>query len=233
MLVKVFIDAIRVLFRERLPKFAFVVAVMSAAFFLFEMFMPPIQGSTLLVLVYALIQVMLTTVLAVTVHRIVLLDEGLSLRWGWRETRFAVRFVGLGVVTSALVALLVLSATSMGFPSSGYVFGTFAFVVVLIVTWWMSQFFLILPAVAVDHSYKLKKSSVYTEENRVTTFFVVILFPIIFSLLTLPAAAFENTVAATLASNILSVLSVSLGIAALSRLYRELVPKSAWGRSGF
>ena len=233
MLVRVFVDALSLLFRQRRSGFFIIAAAMTAAFVVFD-FVAPMLGTGLFpAILKSLINLALVTVLAVAVHRLVLLDEGPGVRWGWRETGFAVRILGLAVAMVVLPMLGIAAATSLGFPNSGTPYEALRLLAVAGATYWLSQYFLILPAIAVDHSHTLKKSSVYTEENRVTTFIVVMIFPLIFSLIILPSLLFVAFDAFLVVLDFLSVIAMSMGVATLSCLYRELVPRSAWGRKGF
>ena len=107
-------------------------------------------------------------------------------------------------------------------PSSGIIATAFQLLVIVAVFYFASQYFLIFPAVAVDRKYTLAHSSVATEENRMTAFVVVAVFPVLLSLIELPASLISNVMLYALVRSLLSIISITIGVAMLSVLYREL-----------
>lgn len=161
---------------------------------------------------------------AISIHRIVLLDEGFVLRWGWRETRFA-RFLilfsfGMYILTWFVIA----GFESIGVPSIGIVAGIFQFGVYLGATYWVSQYFLIFPAIAVDHKFSNFHSAVASEDNRLTVFAVIAVFPVLLSIVEFSAALIASPMLSSFVGSLLSLVSITIGVAMLSILYRELVP---------
>lgn len=173
-------------------------------------------------LIYSIMALAVYSWLAIAIHRVVLLNDTFRIRWGWRETRFAgwlmVMGFGVGLAHWAFVA----SFESIGMPSNGFVGTTFELLVALVILYWASQYFLIFPAIAVDRRYSASHSSVDTEDYRFTTFMVVAVFPVLLSLVELPASLISNVMLYSLVRSLLSIISVTIGVAMLSVLYREL-----------
>jgi len=173
-------------------------------------------------LFYVVLSVVAYVWLAIAIHRIVLLEETFKLRWGWRETRFAGWLWLFGVVIGLVIWFVIAAFESIGMPSSGIIATAFQFVVVVGVLYFASQYFLIFPAVAVDRKYTLAHSSVATEEYRLTAFAVVAVFPVLLSLIELPAVLIPDPILSALVRSLLSIISITIGVAMLSVLYREL-----------
>ena len=119
---------------------------------------------------------------------------------------------------------------SIGMPEGSVIGTAFQIVVAIGVLYFASQYFLIFPAVAVDRKYKLAHSSVDTEEYRLTTFAVVAIFPALLSLIELPASLISNLMLYSLVRSLLSIISITIGVAMLSVLFRELSPGTGSSR---
>jgi len=181
-------------------------------------------------LLYAVVSLAAYVWLAIAIHRIVLLEDTFKLRWGWRETRFT-GWLFLFSFAIGLVAWFVIAAfESIGMPAGGIIGTAFQIVVAIGVVYFASQYFLIFPAVAVDRKYKLAHSSVDTEDYRMTTFAVVAIFPVMLSLIELPASLIPNVVLYSLVRSLLSIISITIGVAMLSVLFRELSPRTGPSR---
>ena len=181
-------------------------------------------------LLFAVLLLMANSWLAISIHRIVILEETFKLAWGWRETRFTgwllLFGIGIGLVTWFIIAAF----ESIGMPEGGIIGTGFQIVVAIGVLYFASQYFLIFPAVAVDRKYKLAHSSVDTEEYRLTTFAVVAVFPVLLSLIDLPASLISNLMLYSLVRSLLSIISITIGVAMLSVLFRELSPGAGASR---
>ena len=188
------------------------------------------SGSAFGKLVYVVLSLVAYVWLAIAIHRIVLLDETFRIRWGWRETRFAGWLWLFGFAIGLVIWFVIAAFESIGMPSSGIIATAFQFLVAVAVVYFASQYFLIFPAVAVDRKFTLAHSSVATEENRVTAFAVVAVFPVLLSLIELPAGLIANVMVSALVQSLLSIISITIGVAMLSVLYRELT--SGIGSSG-
>lgn len=183
-------------------------------------------SSTFGKLLYVLLSVVAYVWLAIAIHRIVLLEDTFKLRWGWRETRFTGWLWLFSIVIGLVIWFVIEAFESIGMPSEGIIAIAFRFVVVVGVLYFASQYFLIFPAVAVDRKYKLAHSSVDTEEYRLTTFAVVAVFPVLLSVVELPASLISNPMLYSLARSLLSIISITIGVAMLSVLFRELSAQS-------
>ena len=183
---------------------------------------PWATSSTFGRLLYAILSLAAYVWLAIAIHRIVLLEDTFKLRWGWRETRFTGWLFLFSIVIGLVTWFLIAAFESIGMPDGGIIGRAFQLVVAVGVVYFASQYFLIFPAVAVDRKYKLAHSSVDTEEYRLTTFAVVAVFPVLLSLIELPAALISNVMLYSLVRSLLSIISITIGVAMLSVLYREL-----------
>jgi len=173
-------------------------------------------------LFYVLLSVVAYVWLAIAIHRIVLLGDTFKLRWGWRETRFTGWLWLFSLLIGLVIWFVIAAFESIGMPSEGIIATAFQLVVAVIVLYFASQYFLIFPAVAVDRKYKLAHSSVDTEDYRLTTFAVVAVFPALLSLIELPASLIPDVMLYSLVRSLLSIISITIGIAMLSVLFREL-----------
>jgi len=160
--------------------------------------------------------------LAISIHRIVLLEETFKIRWGWRESRFLGWMIVFSLIIGVGTWFVIAAFESIGMPSGGVIGTAFQVLVAIAVFYFTSQYFLIFPAVAVDRKYTLKHSSVDTEDYRLTTFAVVAVFPVLLSLIYLPAALISNLMLYSLVRSLLSIISITIGVAMLSVLFREL-----------
>lgn len=162
------------------------------------------------------------TWLAVSIHRIVILEESFKLRWGWREMRFT-GWVILFLAGIAVAIWFIIEAfASIGMPTSGIIGTAFQLLVVVGVLFFTSQYFLIFPAIAVDRKYKLAHSSVDTEENRLATFAVVAVIPVLLWLVNILAAMISAELLQAVVRSLLTVVSITIGVAMLAKLYKEL-----------
>ena len=171
---------------------------------------------------YVLLSVVAYVWLAIAIHRIVLLGDTFKLRWGWRETRFTGWLWLFSLLIGLVIWFVIAAFESIGMPSEGIIATAFQLVVAVIVLYFASQYFLIFPAIAVDRKYKLAHSSVDTEDYRLTTFAVVAVFPVLLSLIELPASLIPDVMLSSLVRSLLSIISITIGIAMLSVLFREL-----------
>lgn len=130
-------------------------------------------------------------------------------------------FIGLAIW------FIVAAFQSIGMPDTGAVATTFELFITVSVLYWVSQYFLIFPAMAVDHKYSTKHSSVDVEESRIPAFMVVAVFPVLLSLVQLPAQLITNPMVSSMVGSVLSIVSIAIGVAMLSILYRELSRKGA------
>ena len=174
------------------------------------------------VLLFIVLLLMANTWLAISIHRIVILEETFKLQWGWRETRFTGWLLLFGIGIGLVTWLIIAAFESIGMPEGGVIGIGFQLVVSIGVLYFASQYFLIFPAVAVDRKYTLAHSSVDTEEYRLTAFAVVAVFPVLLSLVQLPASLISNLMLHSLVRSLLSIISITIGVAMLSILYREL-----------
>lgn len=171
---------------------------------------------------YVLLSVVAYVWLAIAIHRIVLLGDTFKLRWGWRETRFTGWLWLFSLLIGLVIWFVIAAFESIGMPSEGIIATAFQLVVAVIVLYFASQYFLIFPAIALDRKYKLAHSSVDTEDYRGTTFAVVAVFPVLLSLIELPSALIPDAMLYSLVRSLLSIISITIGIAMLSVLFREL-----------
>lgn len=178
-------------------------------------------------LFYVVLSVVAYVWLAIAIHRIVLLGDTFRLRWGWRETRFTGWLWLFSLLIGLVIWFVIAAFESIGMPSSGLIATAFQIAVAVAVLYFASQYFLIFPAVAVDRKYKLAHSSVDTEDYRLTTFAVVAVFPVLLSLIELPASMISNVMLYSLVRSVLSVISITIGIAMLSVLFRELSSRTS------
>lgn len=171
---------------------------------------------------YLIVQLAAYSWLAISIHRIVLLNDTFRLRWGWRETRFAgwLIMVSLGIGLS--IGLVIFALESIGVPSRGFFAVVFQWLVTIVALYWAAQYFLIFPAIAIDRKYTVTHSSVDTEDYRFTAFMVVAVFPVLLSLVELPASLISNLMLFSLVRSLLSIISITIGVAMLSVLYKEL-----------
>ncbi len=181
-------------------------------------------------LVFVVLMLMANSWLAISIHRIVILEETFKLQWGWRETRFTGWLLLFGIGIGLTSWFIIAAFESIGMPSGGVIGTGFQLVVAIGVLYFASQYFLIFPAIAVDRKYKLAHSSVDTEDNRVTTFAIVAVFPALLSLVELPASLISNVMLYSLVRSLLSIISITICVAMLSVLFRELSPGTGSSR---
>ena len=168
--------------------------------------------------------------LAVSVHRAVLLEEHSGTAWGWRVGRFTVYLLFVSISIGLAIWVITGGLESIGFSSSGIVAVAFEILLWATILYWSSQYFLIFPAIAVDHKYSFTHSSVDAEDYRIAVFVVIAIFPILLSLIELPAKFISAPIPFLLVSSMLWIISITFGVAMVSMLYKNLVANGTYSR---
>lgn len=166
----------------------------------------PLWGG--LLLVTFIIQVLV----AITVHRIVLLGPGSVPRWGtagWgrRELRYALHAIGLLLIIIPVAALAVI-------PVIG------GLLAIAAVTWVVARLGLVFPAIATDQEFSYKDSWQLTANHQPLVLLVMVVNTVVLALLpALLPRIFPI-------SSLLSLVMVVLQIGLLSMVYQFIVNES-------
>lgn len=159
-----------------------------------------------------LITFIIQVLVAITVHRIVLLGPGSVLRWGtlgWgrRELRYALHAVGLLLIIIPVAALAVI-------PVIG------GLLAVAVVTWVVARLGLVFPAIAIDQEFSFKDSWRITANHQLLVLLVMFVNTVVLALL--PALLPR----VFLVSSVISLTMVVLQIGLLSMVYQLIVNES-------
>ncbi|MCC5888900.1 MAG: hypothetical protein JJT88_20875 [Gammaproteobacteria bacterium] len=166
--------------------------------------------------------------LAVATHRVALLGDTESFRWGRREWRFV--GVSLLLVAGWIGVTLVLSLPILGLamllPSSLAGFFNLVLVGVFVFSaYQLAQVSIILPATAVEQSLGIRQAHALTAGRRGTAFATIVLIPVFIAL---PVIAMTATQLPVLPA-VLELLGIIFWILSLSFLYRFVVEEVARG----
>lgn len=171
-----------------------------------------LMGSHLfIVIALNLLNLIVYAMLAITVHRIVLLGPESVSRWGpdrlsYREARFALQLLILGLIY---------------FPAAYFwfvhiVLGIGFLIIAIMIT---SRLSLMLPAIAVEEPMTFKMAWLMTERHQWLMLLVVILFPVF---LLLPILALDNVPYSYVVTNLISIIWIVFEIAVLSIAYKKV-----------
>jgi hypothetical protein len=155
------------------------------------------------------------TVIAITIHRVILLgseqvtSENIY-QWSKRETRFALHLVALILFMGSI------GIVALVFNIFGLIIGPF------LSLWVFSRCSLVFPAIALNKEFSFEHSWKLTSEHQLQMFLVVLAFPF---LLNMPLFFLKQINGLWMIASILSTLSVVFTIAALSVSYECIVEK--------
>jgi hypothetical protein len=180
----------------------------------------------------------LVVMLAVTCHRLVLLDPfsiaaRVGPRWSWRETRFlawiivvGLAFVGATVVLSTPIVNVLLWS---GLQPADTRFGWSVYVGQVLALCIVSRLFLVFPATAVDRQVNLKWAWRLSKNNGWRLAIIVAVLPWVLSNLVWLLYRENETVFEDVLITFLGSAIVVFEVAALSLSYRELTKEEAAG----
>jgi hypothetical protein len=164
---------------------------------------------------FGLLDILLYTMLAVTCHRLVILNlknvtSFAALRWSSRETRFFFRIIFIGLIVNVLSAI------------GGFFLSIYYIAMMILPLYLFARICPIFPAIAVDKKASLKWAWNLSENNGWRLFFIYFVLPCIFSgpmfLLYRDNASLLETIILTILGSVLFVFE----IAAISLSYYEL-----------
>ena len=169
--------------RTVLGRSLFLPAVIYIALNIWDFSNDQTQEASPLVMITGLISFLLSVIMAVTIHRVVLREEPSTPQWGsfkWtqRETKFAL--YGILMIILVLLAGLPMVLFLKVLPIVGIGMSMF------LITFVLSRFSLVFPAIALDHDISFRKSFELTKNHQPVMIFVVIILPIIFMIPILP-----------------------------------------------
>jgi hypothetical protein len=178
----------------------------------------------------------LFVVLAITCHRLVLLDPvsiEVGPRWSWRETRFLAWIIVLGL--SFVVATFVLSTPILnvllwtGLQPTDTRLGWSVYAGQVLALCIVSRLFLVFPATAVDRRVNLKWAWRLSKNNGWRLAIIVAVLPWVLSNLVWLLYREDETVFEDVLITFLGSAIIVFEVAALSLSYRELVKEDAAG----
>lgn len=160
------------------------------------------------------------TIIAITVHRIILIGEGSIPEWGYvvpnkRDFQFFLCTIGIsllfmipGMLKLALFTLL---------SNSGIVFVSIT--ATLIAAYMVSRFSLVFPAIATDKKIEFATSWKATKDYQLLMLVVVFVFPI---LLNVPSFILQDIPYTSVLTTILSIFAMIFGISTLSVAFQVI-----------
>lgn len=174
----------------------------------------------------------LFTLFAVTCHRLVLLDShsvasSVVPRWSWRETRFALFIVAVGLISLITVSVLVTLLHNMflrhATPElSSTVVSWIQNASSIPMLYLFTRFSLVFPATAIDQRMTLQSSWALTRNNSWRLFVVVAVLPWIISHAVGLLYRGEASVLEIVLLTCFSFVLMAVEVAALSLSFREL-----------
>lgn len=184
------------------------------------------QKISLVNIFFVFLTILVDMVILVTVHRILILGRDSVPSWGiqkfeQREFNFFLKYLIIAIVFVTVVVLTTLLLRSLGVN----IF-TAILVTAIILSIFLSRVSLVFPAIAVDAKMSFKESFHYTEDFKLLTFVMVIVFPVLFSIViggiyTFVISLLASSISAYL-NLLLIVLNVTISVflvSALSNLY--------------
>jgi len=152
------------------------------------------------------------TMLAVTIHRIILLGPESVSNWGLnipgtRELNFFYHsfLIGVLIIPAAITAFI---------PNIGI------FIAAFLMAYIISRLSLVFPSIATDKPVSISESWSATSNHQILMIIVVVIFPVIFSLPELIISIILNGSLALILVNIVSLITLIFIVAALSECYK-------------
>ena len=141
------------------------------------------QEASPFIMITGLISFLLSVIMAITIHRVVILEDSGVSKWGnfkWtkRETTFALYCVLLGIFVIASMLPVIFLVKSA--PMVAMAIATFFLSFIL------SRLSLVFPGISLDHEISFKKSMELTKNHQLTMIFVVLILPLLFMLPAVP-----------------------------------------------
>lgn len=172
----------------------------------------PEKPSVTFLMISVLVQWVILTMLAVTIHRIVLLGPNSVKEWslyfpGSRELSFFINsfLIGLILIPVGLTSLI---------PGIG------EYVSVIVGVYIIGRLSLVFPSIATDSPLSISDSWSATQGHKVLMLVVVAVFPITLSIPELVIARIPSVEFSIIVANILSLVAMVFIVAALSESYR-------------
>jgi len=176
----------------------------------------------------------LCIVIAVICHRIVLLGQPAEIawafpKWTWRETRFLgwSVLVWIGTAITVWLALMMVSTIGLNLPGVPEVRGPelmkyLGYAAKVAYWFFIVQFCLIFPAIAVDEAVSLALALRRSKGNGWRLFAVVGALPLCFSQAIEPLSRIESVLFGTLLQVLLGTVLIVVQVVALSLCYQQL-----------
>jgi hypothetical protein len=181
-------------------------------------------------MVTGLISFLLSVIIAITIHRVLLLDDSGVSKWGnfkWtkRETTFTLYCLLIGIMMFISMLPILFLASSVPMVAIGL--GTF------LLSFFLSRFSLVFPGISLDHEISFKKSFELTKNHQLLMIFVVIILPFVFMIPALPLfiSVGQEGMSLLYVSYFLMVYSLSAlcTISALSVAYKQILIENEKG----
>jgi len=176
----------------------------------------------------SLLQVMVYTIFAIVVHRVLLIGDNSVPTWGvgkWtkRETFFAINLVILGIVISVVGSVVMLPIISMGVAYSsvsGMIFG--GLIILLVIGWLFARLSLVFPSIALDEKIGLDDSWSLTKPYQLLMLSITMIPPLILGT-PLFLLWYLGVNSYFVVESILAALFLVFEIAAISMVYQWIV----------
>lgn len=149
-------------------------------------------------------------ILAITIHRVVLLGPGSVSTWGitsWskRESFFALHLIGMLVMPMALSSVIHIIGNSL------------TLVALVLILWLISRISLVFPGIAVDKGVSFNLSWEMTKNYQMLMFWAVTICPLLLAILHLMLKLIPHTY---LLVSFISTLILVIEVAVLSMAYK-------------
>jgi len=188
------------------------------------------QEASPYIMITGLIGFLLSVIMAITIHRVILLENSGVSKWGnfkwtFRETKFAVYCILMAILLFISMLPIILLASLI--PMVGVALAT------LLMLFFLSRFSLVFPGISLDHEISFKKSMALTKNHQFLMFFVVIILPVLFMMPALPllisaGAGGMNIVYVTYFLIVYSISAI-FTVTSLSIAYKQIIIESEKG----
>ena len=185
-------------------------------------FIASVWSGILINVIYYVFTLMLQTIIAITIHRMILLGpshvpEWGIIKWAHRETVFIFHVLALFLMVFLFMQL-------MQFRLVGAII--FIMLIIVYLVFIVPRLSLVFPAIAIGDKCTFKNSWFFTQDYQKLMFFSTILIPLVVSI---PELLIRNIPHTFLISSLLSNLTIIIGVSSLSLSYK-FIKKAALNR---
>lgn len=216
-------------FKSNLLIFLLLAVLFIVAIFILEYLVSNTDLGELASIVFAMVLVLIYAKLAVAVHRSVLLgNQSIKdlLTFKWADLKFFMGILAVFAIVMLLFWLFITIFVQTGLinPKEKGSTGLITLLMYIVIGVIGARLALLFPAIAINNQINLIKTWLSTRKQKTTLFFLIVLFPLMFS--TIVNKIPEDTVYWLIFGSVVSVLVVMFEVVILSHCYSELMLKN-------